>query len=63
MDESELRAKLLTDCERGGSLPGFDRIWGGAGANVPSAACDRRVVPEEMEFEVQFDRDGSEPFF
>jgi hypothetical protein len=36
-----------------------DRIWGGPGVNAPCAVCERPVVHGEMEFEVQFARDGA----
>jgi hypothetical protein len=41
-----------------------DRLWGGPGVGAPCAVCDRPVEKAEMEFEIQFARDGSTtPYF
>jgi hypothetical protein len=64
MDEAELRQKVV-DRLRDGKLPGQppDRLWGGPGVNAPCSVCDRPVRTDEMEFEVQFARDGGAPHF
>jgi hypothetical protein len=38
-----------------------DRTWGGPGVGGPCAICDLPVRPTELEFEIQFARDGSNP--
>ena len=37
-----------------------DRTWGGPGANAPCAVCERRIRHEDLEFEIQFERDDTE---
>jgi hypothetical protein len=64
MDEAEVREKVLERL-REGKLPQQppSRLWGGAGVGAPCSVCDRPVAQAEMEFEVQFARDGSAPYF
>lgn len=61
-DEPRLR-ECAQAAIRGGKLPGRspDRTWGGPGVGAPCAVCDRPVSKDEMEFEIEFARDGSNP--
>ena len=56
------REKARLAVERG-NLPGRppDRTWGGLGAGAPCAVCELPVTKDEMEIEVEFPHDGSEP--
>ena len=58
-DESVLRAKAR-DAVQTGKLPGRtpDRTWGGPGVGVPCAICQLPVTKEQMEFEIEFARNG-----
>jgi len=62
MDEDTLREKARTVIQKG-KLPSRrpDRTWGGPGVGAPCAVCDVPVRPTEMEFEIQFARDGDNP--
>jgi len=40
-----------------------DRLRGGPGVGAPCRVCDRPVEKDEMEFEVEFARDGGAPHF
>jgi hypothetical protein len=62
MDEDTLREKARTVIQKG-KLPSRrpDRTWGGPGVGAPCAVCDLPVRPTEMEFEIQFARDGDNP--
>jgi hypothetical protein len=64
MDEAEVRQKVVARLQDG-KLPrqAPNRLWGGPGVNAPCSVCDRPVGPDEMEFEVQFARDGGAPHF
>jgi hypothetical protein len=48
---------------REGKIPSLrpDRTWGGPGVGAPCAICELPVTKEEMEFEIQFVRDGDNP--
>jgi hypothetical protein len=48
---------------RSGKLPRRrpDRTWGGPGVGALCAVCELPVTQAEMEFEIQFTRDGSNP--
>jgi hypothetical protein len=61
-DEQLLRAKARAAVE-GGKLPSRapDRTWGGPGVGAPCAVCGLPVINQEMEFEIQFSRDGDNP--
>ena len=61
-DESLLRAKARAAVENG-KLPSRqpDRTWGGPGVGAPCAVCGLPVKKDEMEFEIQFARDGGSP--
>ena len=59
MDENILRRiarKVILD----GKLPSRrpDRTWGGPGVGAPCAVCGVSVERDQMEFEIQFTRDG-----
>ena len=62
MDEDTLREKARTVIQKG-KLPSRrpDRTCGGPGVGAPCAVCDVPVRPTEMEFEIQFARDGDNP--
>lgn len=62
MDESALRKKTR-EAIQNGKLPrrAPDRTWGGPGVGAPCAVCGLPVGKEEMEFEIEFARDGSAP--
>ena len=62
MDENILRRiarKVILD----GKLPSRrpDRTWGGPGIGAPCAVCGVSVERDQMEFEIQFTRDGDNP--
>jgi hypothetical protein len=59
MDEETLREKARTVIQNG-KLPSRtpDRTWGGPGVGAPCAICGLPVRSTEMEFEIQFARDG-----
>jgi hypothetical protein len=61
-DEQALRQKARA-VARDGKLPARppDRVWGGPGVGAPCAVCGQPVTRDEMEFEVQFEHDGSTP--
>jgi hypothetical protein len=61
-DEVILRAKARTVVQSG-KLPSRrpDRTWGGPGVGADCAVCDLPVTKDQMEFEIQFARDGSQP--
>ena len=61
-DESALRAKAR-EVIRTGKLPNRrpDRTWGGPGVGAPCRVCGEPVTKDQLEFEVQFAFDGSEP--
>ena len=52
------RAALLT-----GKLPNRrpDRTWGGPGVGAFCSVCELPVNKDELEFEIQFARDGDNP--
>lgn len=58
-DETALREKAR-EVVRQGKLPTRppDRVWGGPGVDAPCAVCELPVGKNEMEFEVEFARDG-----
>jgi len=61
-DEPILREKARA-AVRAGKLPARrpDRTWGGPGVDADCAVCGRPVTPDEMEFEIQFARNGDNP--
>lgn len=61
-DEPRLREQA-TEAIRNGKLPARspDRTWGGPGVGAPCAVCDKPVTASEMEFEIQFARNGDNP--
>ena len=61
-DEAILREKARA-VMRAGKLPRRqpDRTWGGPGVGAECAVCASPVTKNEMEFEIQFARDGSVP--
>jgi hypothetical protein len=61
-DESMLREKARAVVQSG-KLPARapDRTWGGPGVGAACTVCERPVTKDEMEFEIQFEHDGSNP--
>jgi hypothetical protein len=61
-DEKILRDKARA-AVRDGKLPSRrpDRTWGGPGVGATCSVCDLPVERDEMEFEIQFARDGNNP--
>lgn len=61
-DEGTLRDKARAAI-RNGKLPtrSPDRTWGGPGVGAECAICGLPVTKDEMEFEIQFARDGDNP--
>jgi len=62
MDEQHVRAKVR-EVLKAGKLPNRrpDRTWGGPGVGAPCAVCDLPVERLQLEFEIQFERDGDNP--
>jgi len=58
-DEPRLREQARAAIQNG-KLPSHtpDRTWGGPGVG---AVCEKPVTKEEMEFEIQFARNGDNP--
>ena len=61
-DESILRAKTR-EVIRTGKLPSRrpDRTWGGPGVGARCTVCGEAVTKDELEFEVEFARNGDNP--
>lgn len=61
-DESRLREQARTAIQNG-KLPSRppDRTWGGPGVGAMCAVCEKPVTTDQLEFEIQFVRDGSSP--
>jgi hypothetical protein len=61
-DETRLREQARVAI-RNGKIParGPDRTWGGPGVGAECSVCGRPVTREELEFEIQFERDGGSP--
>jgi hypothetical protein len=61
-DENILREKARAAVQDG-KIPSrrADRTWGGPGVGATCAICELPATRAEMEFEVQFARDGDNP--
>jgi hypothetical protein len=61
-DEPVLREKARIAI-RGGKIPARrpDRTWGGPGIGALCTVCDLPIGKEQLEFEIQFARDGDDP--
>ena len=61
-DEVRLREQARAAIQSG-KLPSRnpDRTWGGPGVGAMCAVCEKPVTKEDMEFEIQFARDGDNP--
>ena len=61
-DESILREQARAVI-RDGKLPKRrpDRTWGGPGVGALCAVCGHAVTRDQVEFEIQFARDGDNP--
>ena len=61
-DEPILREKAR-DAIRSGRLPArrSDRMWGGPGMSASCSVCGEPVRRDQMEFELQFERDDAGP--
>jgi hypothetical protein len=62
MNEKELREKARAAVQNG-KLPrrSPDRTWGGPGVGAECPVCGLPVQDDELEFEIQFRRDGTNP--
>lgn len=62
MDENTLRERARVAIQSK-KLPGRrpDRTWGGPGVGAPCEICELSVTKDEMEFEIEFARDGAGP--
>jgi hypothetical protein len=61
-DESRLRAQARMAIQSG-RFPSRnpDRTWGGPGVGAKCSVCDLPITEEQLEFEIQFARDGGTP--
>jgi hypothetical protein len=61
-DEPILREKARAAVQSG-KLPSRrpDRTWGGPGVGASCAVCELPVRRQDLEFEIQFERDGDNP--
>jgi len=61
-DEARLREQARAGIQSG-KLPSRtpDRTWGGPGVGAECSVCGRPVTKTELEFEIQFARDGDNP--
>ncbi len=61
-DETRLREQARVAIQNG-KLPTRppDRTWGGPGIGAECSVCGRPVTKDELEFEIQFQHDGSNP--
>lgn len=61
-DEPLLRRKARAAVQNG-KLPAREpgRTWGGPGVGAPCAVCELPIGRDEMEFEIQFARNGDNP--
>ena len=59
-DEPILREKAREAIRRGLTTRKPDRTYGGPGSEVPCAVCGQVVKREEMELEIEFNRDSAE---
>jgi len=61
-DEAILREKAR-QVLRAGTLPNRrpDRTWGGSGVGAVCTICATPVKPDELEFEIEFARNGDPP--
>jgi hypothetical protein len=61
-DETILRARARAAIQSGKLPPRRpDRTWGGPGVGATCSICDLPVTKDDMEFEIQFARDGDNP--
>jgi len=61
-DELRLRERARAVIQSG-KLPSRtpDRTWGGPGVGATCSVCEKPVTKDQLEFEVQFARDGDNP--
>ena len=61
-DEPLLRERARAAIQNG-KLPACrpDRTWGGPGVGAACAVCELPVTKDQLEFEIQFARDGDNP--
>ena len=61
-DEPRLREQAR-EVIKSGKLPSRnpDRTWGGPGVGATCSVCEKPVTKDQLEFEVQFARDGDNP--
>ncbi len=62
MEEGALREKARSALQAG-KIPDRrpDRTWGGPGVGAACAICDLPVERDQMEFEIEFARNGGNP--
>jgi hypothetical protein len=61
-DESHLRERARVAIENG-KIPSRqpEHTWGGPGVGAACSVCDLPIGKDQLEFEIQFTRDGGEP--
>ena len=61
-NEQQIRA-LARKVLQAGMLPRHDpdRTWGGRGVGLPCLVCGERILPDQVEYELQFAHDGATP--
>jgi hypothetical protein len=60
MDDERMVREKAREVIRSGKLPDRrpDRMWGGAAARADCAICGAPLRPDEVEFEIEFVRNG-----
>ena len=63
MPDEPIRREKARAAVLNGKLPARrpDRTWGGPGVGAPCTVCALPVQRDEMEFEIEFARDGENP--
>jgi hypothetical protein len=63
MPDEALRREQARAAIQSGKLPARspDRTWGGPGVGAECSVCTRPVTKAELEFEIQFARNGDNP--
>ena len=63
MPTEDFLRKKAREVVQNGKLPARapTRTWGGPGVGAECSVCGVPVTPDEMEFEIQFARDGDNP--
>jgi hypothetical protein len=62
MDDDGLRAKARVAIASGNLPAEFpNRMWGGSGTGATCVVCDLPIKRDDVEVDVEFDRDGDSP--